>query len=196
MPHINLLPWREEQRTQRNKDFAITCFVFVAITILVIGGVHYWFNQRIAFQNERNGYLEDQIASLNKKIEAIKNLKSEREALLARMQIIQQLQASRPEIVHLFDEIVQTLPDGVFYTKITQKGRALNLEGIAQSNARISTLMRNIEASQWMDRPVLDEIVRKDKPGIAGQDLLRLSDFKLKAAQTKIKKDGEDEGDS
>ena len=78
------------------------------------------------------------------------------------MQIIQQLQASRPEIVHLFDEIVQTLPEGVFYTKILQKGRGLSLEGVAQSNARVSTLMRNLEASDWLERPVLDEIVRKD----------------------------------
>ena len=196
MPHINLLPWREEQRTQRNKDFLVTCAVFALITLCAIGGVHYWFNQLIGHQDARNSYLEDQITSLNKKIGAIKDLKSEREALLARMQIIEQLQASRPEIVHLFDEIVLTLPDGVFYTKITQKGRGLNLEGIAQSNARVSTLMRNIEASPWLDRPVLDEIVRRNKPAIPGQDLLRLSDFKLKASQTKIKKEGEDEGDS
>ena len=195
MPHINLLPWREEQRTQRNKDFAVTCVVFALITLLAIGGVHYWFNQLIGHQNARNSYLEDQITALNKKIEAIKDLKAEREALLARMQIIEQLQASRPEIVHLFDEIVLTLPDGVFYTKITQKGRGLNLEGIAQSNARVSTLMRNIEASPWLDRPVLDEIVRRNNPPTAGQDLLRLSDFKLKASQTKIKKESE-EGDS
>jgi len=192
MPHINLLPWREEQRTQRNKDFVITCVVFALITLLAIGGVHYWFNQLIGHQNARNSYLEDQITALNKKIEDIKDLKSEREALLARMQIIEQLQASRPEIVHLFDEIVQTLPDGVFYTKITQKGRGLKLEGIAQSNARVSTLMRNIEASPWLDRPVLDEIVRRKQPATAGQDLLRLSGFKLKASQTKIKKEGED----
>ena len=160
--------------------------------MLAIGGVHYWFNQLIGHQNARNSYLEDQITALNKKIEDIKDLKSEREALLARMQIIEQLQASRPEIVHLFDEIVQTLPDGVFYTKITQKGRGLKLEGIAQSNARVSTLMRNIEASPWLDRPVLDEIVRRKQPTTAGQDLLRLSGFKLKASQTKIKREGED----
>ena len=193
MPHINLLPWREEQRTQRNKDFAITCVVFALITLLAVGGVHYWFNQRVGWQNERNDYLTNEIAGLDKKIEAIQNLDAERQALLARMQIIEQLQASRPEIVHLFDEIVQTLPEGVFYTKIIQKGRALNLEGVAQSNARVSTLMRNLDASDWLERPVLDQIVR-DKAGAgSGSDLLRLSDFKLKAAQKQIKKETEEE---
>ena len=195
MPHINLLPWREEQRTQRNKDFVVTCFVFALITLLAFGGVHYWFNKRIGWQNERNDYLSNEIAGLDKKIEAIQNLDSERQALLARMQIIQQLQASRPEIVHLFDEIVQTLPEGVFYTKILQKGRGLSLEGVAQSNARVSTLMRNLEASDWLERPVLDEIVRKDKGG-SGTGLLRLSDFKLKAGQTQIKKEKEGEEES
>ena len=146
-------------------------------------------------QNERNDYLSNEIAGLDKKIEAIQNLDSERQALLARMQIIQQLQASRPEIVHLFDEIVQTLPEGVFYTKILQKGRGLSLEGVAQSNARVSTLMRNLEASDWLERPVLDEIVRKDKGG-SGTGLLRLSDFKLKAGQTQIKKEKEGEEES
>ena len=195
MPHINLLPWREEQRSQRNKDFAATCIALAALTLLAIGGVHFWFNDRIDLQNERNTYISDRIADLDKNIEAIKDLDAERQALLARVEIIEQLQASRPEIVHLFDEFVKTLPEGVFYTKIVQKGRALDLQGVAQSNARVSTLMRNLGASDWMQRPVLDEIVRKDKPG-TGQDILRLSDFKLKGAQAQIKKEGSGEDSS
>ena len=192
MPHINLLPWREEQRTQRNKDFAITCVVFAVITLMAIGGVHYRFTQQIELQGERNNYINKEIAKLDSKIEEIKDLDAKRLALLARMDIIEQLQASRPEIVHLFDAVVQTLPEGVFYTRITQKGRSLNLQGVAQSNARVSTLMRNIESSEWMENPVLDEIVRR-KPGGGGDDLLRLSDFKLKAAQMTIKKESEED---
>ena len=192
MPHINLLPWREEQRTQRNKDFAITCVVFAVITLMAIGGVHYRFTQQIELQGERNNYIYKEIAKLDSKIEEIKDLDAKRLALLARMDIIEQLQASRPEIVHLFDAVVQTLPEGVFYTRITQKGRSLNLQGVAQSNARVSTLMRNIESSEWMENPVLDEIVRR-KPGGGGDDLLRLSDFKLKAAQMTIKKETEED---
>lgn len=191
MPHINLLPWREEERTQRNKDFAITCVVFALITLIGIGGVHSWFNQRINWQVKRNSYIETEIARLDKIIEAIKDLDTERQALLARMEIIEQLQASRPEIVHLFDEIVRTLPEGVFYTKIAQKARNLSLQGVAQSNARVSTLMRNIEASEWMERPMLQEIVRKGKPGAGEKYLLRLSDFKLRAAQMNLMKEGE-----
>ena len=191
MPHINLLPWREEERTQRNKDFAITCVVFALITLIGIGGVHSWFNQRINWQVKRNSYIETEIARLDKIIVAIKDLDTERQALLARMEIIEQLQASRPEIVHLFDEIVRTLPEGVFYTKIAQKARNLSLQGVAQSNARVSTLMRNIEASEWMERPMLQEIVRKGKPGAGEKYLLRLSDFKLRAAQMNLMKEGE-----
>ena len=192
MPHINLLPWREEQRTQRNKDFAITCVVFAVITLMAIGGAHYRFTQQIELQGERNNYINKEIAKLDSKIEEIKDLDAKRLALLARMDIIEQLQASRPEIVHLFDAVVQTLPEGVFYTRITQKGRSLNLQGVAQSNARVSTLMRNIESSEWMENPVLDEIVRR-KPGGGGDDPLRLSDFKLKAAQMTIKKESEED---
>ena len=191
MPQINLLPWREELRNQRNKDFATTCVVFALITLVGIGGIHSWYNQRINWQEQRNDYLRNEISALDTKISVIKDLDSERQALLARMEIIEQLQASRPEIVHLFDEIVETLPEGVFYTKILQKDRSLSLHGVAQSNARVSTLMRNIEASDWMERPTLEEIVRKGKPGSESEDLLRFSDFKLKAAQTKINKEGE-----
>ena len=191
MPHINLLQWREEQRTQRNKDFAMTCVVVALITLVGIGGIHSWYNQRINWQEQRNNYMQNEIATLDNKISIIKDLDGERQALYARMEIIEQLQASRPEIVHLFDEIVTTLPEGVFYTNIIQKGRSLNLQGVAQSNARVSTLMRNIDASDWMERPTLEEIVRKGKPGSNGEELLRLSDFKLKAAQTTIKKEGE-----
>lgn len=182
MPHINLLPWREEQRRQRNKDFGITCVVFAVLMLITIGAVHYWFQDQIGKQNQRNQFIEKEIAELDKAIEAIKNLDAEREALLARMQIIQELQASRPEIVHLFDEIVVTLPEGIFYKKIVQKGRKLAFTGVAQSNARVSSLMRNVEDSDWIENPKLQEIKREQQTQ-GEQETLRLSNFVLNTSQ-------------
>lgn len=193
MPHINLLPWREEQRTQRNKDFSVTCFVFAIIAGLAVGSVHYWYSKQLENQTSRNDYIKTEIAKLDEKIKTIKDLDAEKERLLARMQIIQQLQASRPEIVHVFDEIVTTLPEGIFYKKIVQKGRSLTLSGVAQSNARVSSLMRNLENSSYLDQPALQVIIRPK--GALKEGELRLSDFTLNVSQTKIKKKGEDEED-
>lgn len=186
MPHINLLPWREEERRQRNKDFGITCFVFAVLALIAIGGVHYWFTQQIELQDQRNKYIRDHIAELDKKIDAIKELDAERERLEARMTIIEELQSSRPEIVHLFDELVSTLPEGIFYKKITQKGRSLTMTGVAQSNARVSSLMRNIESSDWMKNPKLREIKREQKKS-SEQETLRLSNFILVTSQKEPK---------
>ncbi len=191
MPQINLLPWREELRKQRNKEFGVTCAVFAILMGIVIGSVHYWFNEQIEGQRARNSYIKTEIAKLDKKIEAIKDLDSEKERLLARMEIIQQLQASRPEVVHLFDEIVSTLPEGIFYSKVVQKGSALTLTGVAQSNARVSSLMRNLEDSQYLENPALVEIKREVKDA-QGQESLRLSNFILRVKQEKRKAEGED----
>lgn len=190
MPLINLLPWREELRKQRNKDFTTTCIVFAVLTFATIGGVHYWFNQQINSQKARNTFIETEIAQLDEKIKEIKDLDAEKEALLARMQIIEQLQSSRPEIVHLFDEFVSTLPEGIFYNKVVQKGRSITLTGIAQSNARVSSLMRNLDASDWMTNPALVEIRRENKE-TNEQEVLRLSNFSVRVGQTKIAKESE-----
>ena len=191
MPHINLLPWREELRKQRNKEFTMSCVVFAVLALAAVGGVHYFFAQQINFQKARNNFIETEIAQLNEKIEAIKDLDAEKEALLARMQIIQQLQSSRPEIVHLFDTFVNTLPEGIFYNKVTQKGRSITLNGVAQSNARVSSLMRNLEASPWLQDPALVEIRRETKQG-SEQEVLRLSNFSVRVGQIVTKKEGDE----
>ena len=203
MPHINLLPWREELRKRRNQEFGILAFVAVALMAGVVAGVQWYFQQHIDFQNERNAFLEQQIAALNKKIKEIEDLDRERERLLARMRIIQQLQSSRPEIVHVVDTIVQTLPEGVFYTAISQKGTAFNMIGVAQSNARVSSLMRALEASEWFENPNLVEIKSIVQPTAAGtrptsaatEADIKLSNFNLNVTQTlKTKPEAEGEG--
>ncbi|RKZ35719.1 MAG: pilus assembly protein PilN, partial [Gammaproteobacteria bacterium] len=121
MPRINLLPWREELRARKQKEFGIAAGIAALVMVAIIGAVHFQFNAMMEFQQSRNKYLEDQIAGLDKRIDEIKELEEKKKNLLARMEIIQQLQSSRPEVVHLFDELVTTLPDGVFFEKLTQK---------------------------------------------------------------------------
>ena len=190
MPHINLLPWRAELRKRRNKEFGVLAFVVAAIMAAVVAGVDWHFQQRIDFQKERNAFLTEQIASLNKKIEEIQELDREKERLLARMRIIQQLQSSRPEIVRLVDSIVDTLPDGVFYTAVTQKGFAINLLGVAQSNARVSSLMRKLESSELFENPNLVEIKASSDPDISSGS--KLSRFNLNVTQSQKKKPDEE----
>lgn len=186
MPHINLLPWREELRKRRNQEFAIMGGIAIVLMGAVVAGVHWHFQQRIDYQNDRNTFLEQQIASLDKKIKEIQDLDREKERLLARMRIIQQLQSSRPEIVHVVDSIVNTLPEGVFYTSIKQKKRAINLQGVAQSNARVSSLMRQLESSEWFENPNLVEIKATNQPNAApGGAEVKLSNFNLNVTQSK-----------
>jgi type IV pilus assembly protein PilN len=158
MPQINLLPWRDELRKRREKEFIITAIIAALLMGAVVLGVHLHYESRIAYQNQRNSFIETEIAQLDKKIKEIEDLKKERDRLIARTKVIQNLQAGRPEIVHVFDELVTTLPDGVYYTKVTQKGRGLNLQGVAQSNARVSSLMRSLETSTFFQNPRLVEI--------------------------------------
>ncbi len=203
MPHINLLPWREELRQQRNKEFGITAAIGVLVMAAVIAVVHLHFQSRIRHQDDRNGFLEANIATLDKRIKEISQLEDEKERLLARMQIIQRLQSSRPEVVHLFDALVQTLPEGVYYTKIQQKGRVLNITGVAQSNARVSSLMRQLESSEWLENPKLVEIKADSRAaGKRSKNFqgVRLSNFQLNVSQEDpskaSSKDGEKEKSS
>lgn len=194
MPQINLLPWREELRKQRNKEFGISAAVAVVLMGAVVAGVHYHFQQRIEFQEQRNAFLEREIAKLDEKIKQIQQLDAEKKRLVDRMQIIQKLQSSRPEIVHLFDEFVNTIPEGVFFTSITQKGRDLNIQGVAQSNARVSTLMRQMDASDYLANPALVEIVAGTQKIAGTEEEVRLSRFQLNIKQEDQKK-AEEEGD-
>ncbi len=151
MAHINLLPWREELRKKKQQEF-VTLLALTALVggLLVFAG-HLLVNKQISNQLAKNEYLKQEIKAVEARNKEIAELEKTRQALLDRMEVIQQLQASRPRIVHLFDELVNTLPEGTYLTSVKQTGNNLELSGKAESNARVSSLMRNIDASEWMD---------------------------------------------
>jgi len=153
MPAINLLPWREAERKKRQRDFGVAAGGAIVAGIAVIMLTMFAFSQMIKSQNDRNGRLTVEIAELEKSILEIDGLERQKERLLARMDIIEQLQKSRPEIVHLFDELVRQLPEGVYLTGMKQTGAAVELKGIAQSSTRVSALMRQVDASEWLSDP-------------------------------------------
>jgi type IV pilus assembly protein PilN len=153
---INLLPWREARRKDRQRQTIVVGIGGLILAAAVVLLVHIQMNNWIDRQNARNDYLAKAIAELDRQIAEIKTLEDEKAKLLARIAIIQDLQANRTQTVHLLDELVTTLPDGVQYTSLRQQGPSLTIEGLAQSNARVSTLMRNVEAANWLQNPVLD----------------------------------------
>lgn len=164
MARINLLPWREELRKQNQQQF----FVFLGLAVILAGaamvGVHVFVNDAMEFQQQRNAYLEKEIRKLDVQIKEIKALETTRRRLEARIKIIQELQGSRPEFVHLFDELVRTLPEGVYLTKMVQKGAGVTLNGVAQSNARVSNYMWNLDKSGWLADPDL-RVIQTKKAG-------------------------------
>jgi len=153
MPRINLLPWREDERKKRQRDFLISMAVSFVAAVIVLGGTILAYSQMIDHQQSRNLRLENEIVELERSIAEIDGLESQKERLLARMEIIEQLQRSRPEIVHLFDEITRQLPEGVYLTGMKQNGAVVELMGIAQSSTRVSALMRQIDSSEWLTDP-------------------------------------------
>jgi len=158
MPRINLLPWRVELRQKRKKEFMVA----LAGCLVVAFGVVYLSKLTVQGwtrgQQSRNQVLRTEIAALDKQIQEITTLESQRERLTARMQIITQLQRSRPEVVHLFDELVDTIPEGVYLTEVVQQGARIAVEGNAQSSTRVSALMRNIDDSEWLRSPGLSGV--------------------------------------
>jgi type IV pilus assembly protein PilN len=158
MAKINLLPWREELRKQKQREFAISAGGGALVAALIVLLAHFHVNGLIDIQNQRNAFLKAQIAVLDQRIVRIKELEKMKADLLARMNVIQELQRSRPESVHLMDELVRSLPDGVYLKTFQQKGKSLEMAGVAQSNARVSDYMRNIDASEWLTAPHLDLI--------------------------------------
>ena len=158
MPRINLLPWREGQRKERKLAFTVAIGVAAlaaGVTTLV---VYIGFNSMIDAQEARNERLRTEIKQVDKQIEEINNLESAKQKFIARMHIIEELQRSRPEIVHVFDEIVRTLPDGVYLTAVKQAGNKLRFEGVAQSSTRVSSFRRNIDGSDWLKNPDLEVV--------------------------------------
>ena len=158
MPRINLLPWREAERKKRQRDFGVALAGGVVSAIGVILLTMFAFSQMISNQEERNQRLTNEITELQKSITEIDGLERQKERLLARMEIIEQLQESRPEIVHLFDEIARQMPEGVYLTGLKQTGARVEVRGVAQSSTRVSALMRQIDASEWMGDPEVDRV--------------------------------------
>ncbi len=153
MPRINLLPWRDAERQKRQRDFLVAMAGSFVAGLLVIALTNLAFSQMISHQSDRNNRLEAEIVELDKSITEINGLENQKERLLARMEIIEQLQRSRPEIVHLFDEVTRQLPEGVYLTGMKQTGAAVEVQGVAQSSTRVSALMRQIDASHWLTDP-------------------------------------------
>jgi len=158
MIRINLLPWREARRKAHNLQFYILMGGVAVLAALIVLLVHGYYATRISTQEERNRFLKLENAKLDKEIEEIKKLKEEIQALLSRKQVIETLQADRAQTVYLLEQLVRQTPDGVYLKSIKQTGLKVNLTGYAQSNSRVSTLMRNIEASPYLENPDLVEI--------------------------------------
>lgn len=183
MKTINLLDWRAEQREQRKRQFIQAAAGGAILAALIVFGGMQVMDRAIGHQEGRNDRLEQEIRLIDRKIKEIEELERVKANLLARMRIIEELQASRSETVHFFDEIVNTLPDGVHLTLIRQQGRATTIEGVAESNGRVSTYMKNLDASPWFDNPRLVVI----KTGEARSGAGRASDFTLQVTNVRRK---------
>jgi type IV pilus assembly protein PilN len=174
MAHINLLPWRENLRKQRKRNFFLQLLAAMVAALLALLLWHLQVQEQIQYQERRNAFLKAEIVKLDKKIREIRELEKRRAELIARMSVIQQLQVSRPQVVHLFDELVTTIPEGVYLEKLSQTGGQVTLEGWAQSNARVSAYMRNIDKSIWMTDADLKIIQNKSEKAKLGMSQFRL----------------------
>lgn len=161
MPRVNLLPWREQQRKERKLAFLVALGGAAIAAALMTVAVNLYYGSLINSQEERNLRLQAEIRELDKQIEKINTLEQQKQNFIARMEIIEKLQRSRPEVVHLFDEIVRTVPDGTYLTALGQTGNRLKIEGVAQSSTRVSSFMRNIDGSTWLRKPELEVIETK-----------------------------------
>ncbi len=187
MTSINLLPWREIRRKEQQRQFFSVAAGAAVLMALIVFYIHIHVGGMIDLQSMRNKFLEEEIAKVEAKIVEIKTIEAKKAQLLARMNIIQQLQTRRPAIVHVFDELVKAVPSGMYLTNVSQQGRQLVIEGAAQSNARVSAFMRNLDASDWFTNPRL-EVIEADS-----KDLARTSHFKLAVNQVTSEGDTETE---
>jgi type IV pilus assembly protein PilN len=177
MAHINLLPWREELRKQKQRQFGVMAVSSAILAGLIVLLAHFHVDGLIDNQNMRNDFLTSEITILDKRIGRIKELEAMKQNLLARMNVIQELQGSRPTSVHLLDELVRTLPDGVHLNKFSQKSKALTMTGQAESNARVSDYMRKIDTSEWLTGPRLN-VIKTTESGRR-----RIANFTLRGKQ-------------
>jgi len=178
MPRINLLPWRDQQRRDRKLAFFVALGGAAALAAVAAFIAYLLLGSMIDAQEHRNDRLRAQIKVLDKQIEEINDLEAQKQKFISRMQIIEKLQRSRPEVVHLFDELVKEMPDGTYLTSVKQTGNNLKLDGVAQSSTRVSALMRSISASQWLKNPELEVV--QTKTDVAG------SSFVLDAQQVSL----------
>ena len=184
MANINLLPWRDEQRRERNRETLFICIALWILAGLVVLGGKFFMDYRIDHQKARNAYIQQEIDALSEVIAEIEDLKQKRDELIARMEVIQNLQRDRSQVVHVFDDLVTKQPEGVFYDNIARRDKSLSIKGKAQSNNRISTLMRSIDGSEFMNVADLKDV------GTVEQNSLSVSGFDLV-----VKEQGDDEDD-
>lgn len=183
---INLLPWREELREEKKKEFLnITVAIFL-LAAAIVGGVDRYYNRAIDLQTSRNSFLTAEIQVLEGRIEEIKLLQQKRNELLSRMKVIQELQGNRPIIVRVFDELARQLAPRIFFTALVMQDQSLSIKGVAESNNRISNQLRNFTESTWFDKPNVTAIKADTKFGP------QASQFSLTVSQTTPKKDGEE----
>ncbi|TDV66078.1 PilN domain-containing protein [Pseudomonas sp. LP_7_YM] len=190
MARINLLPWREQQREERKKRFLLS---LVGVLIAGVGAtllVDQYLSGAISHQNARNQYIKTEIVQLDARIKEISELKSRRKQLLERMKIIQDLQGNRPIIGRIFDQLARTLPDGVYFNEVKMTDKLISISGVADSNNRVSDLLRNLEASDWLDAPNLTEVKANGAAGSSDQS----NAFQLTVRQTQPAADPDVQG--
>lgn len=183
MPRINLLPWREVDRKRKRQEFGVAAGAALLLALLTGFVLRWQYGSIIDNQNDRNQYLKDQIAQVDKQIVEILDLEQQKQRLQSRIQVIEQLQRSRPEVVHLFDQMVRLLPDGVYLTSIKQTERRIQIKGVAESSTRVSAFMRNIDGSEWLTDPSL-EIVETKGAGETGASFTLYANQKADVAAT------------
>ena len=185
MIRVNLLPHRAEKRRARQIQFMVLSAISLVLGMLIVGFVHVAISTQISYQERRNNYLKQQVAVLDKQIEEIKKLREQTQSLLARKTVVENLQSTRSDVVHLIDQMLRILPDGVYLKSLKHSGYKINVVGYAQSNARVSTLMRSIEDSPWLESPTLIEIHASTVGGAVAGSGARVSEFSLSFNLTK-----------
>jgi len=189
MANINLLPWREAQRRERNRTTLMMCVaIWLAAGVLVFAA-KLVMDSRIDKQETRNRFLQTEIDALSQVIKEIEDLKEKRDALIARMEVIQSLQRNRSQIVHVFDDLVNQLPKGAMYNSVKKSGTTLNILGLAQSNERVSSLMRNLDGSDWFQGSQLQQV------DVVNSDGLLVSDFRVDVKEQAVGQENNNEED-
>lgn len=186
MPRINLLPWREEERKRKRQEFYMASVAAIGVAVLTALMMRWHYGSIIDNQILRNKYLTDQIKQIDKQIQEINDLEDKKQSLQSRIKVIEKLQRSRSEVVHVFDQLVRLLPEGVYLTEVKQIERRIQIKGIAESSSRVSALMRNIDGSEWLTEPSL-EIVETKGTGNIGASFTLYTDQKSEQELTSVK---------